>query len=54
MVLKESGIMKVNIFPLVSSLHKLDVINDNTKFLLKELMEISDIEFIPKKLIKQW
>ena len=37
--------MKVNIFPLVSSLHKLDVINDNTKVLLSELMKISDIEF---------
>lgn len=37
--------MKVNIFPLVSSLHKLDVINDNTKVLLDELMKISDIEF---------
>ena len=28
MQVKVSGIMKVNIFPLVSSLHKLDVIND--------------------------
>ena len=37
--------MKVNIFPLVSSLHQLDVINDNTKFMLEELMKISDIEF---------
>ena len=37
--------MKVNIFPLVSSLHQLDVINDNTKILLNELMKISDIEF---------
>ena len=37
--------MKVNIFPLVSSLHQLDVINDNTKDLLNELMKISDIEF---------
>jgi hypothetical protein len=37
--------MKVNIFPLVSSLHKLDVINDNTKVLLDDLMKISDIEF---------
>lgn len=37
--------MKVNIFSLVSSLHKLDVINDNTKVLLDDLMKISDIEF---------
>ena len=37
--------MKVNIFPLVSSLHQLDVINDNTKVLLEDLMKISDIEF---------
>ena len=37
--------MKVNIFPLVSALHKQDVINDNTKILLNELMQISDIEF---------
>ena len=37
--------MKVNIFPLVSSLHQLDVINDNTKYLLNELMKVSDIEF---------
>ena len=37
--------MKVNIFPLVSSLHQLDVINDNTKDLLEELMMLSDIEF---------
>ena len=37
--------MKVNIFPLVSSLHQQDVINDNTKILLNELMQISDIEF---------
>ena len=37
--------MKVNIFPLVSSLHQQDVINDNTKVLLNELMKISDIKF---------
>ena len=37
--------MKVNIFPLVSSLHQLDFINDDTKDLLDELMKISDIEF---------
>ena len=37
--------MKVNIFPLVSSLHKQNQINENTKKLLNELMNISDIEF---------
>lgn len=37
--------MKVNIFPLVSSLHQLDFINDDTRDLLDELMKISDIEF---------
>lgn len=37
--------MKVNIFPLVSSLHQQDVITDNTKVLLNELMKISDIKF---------
>ena len=37
--------MKVNIFPLVSKLHKLDLINGDTKVLLDELMKISDIEF---------
>ena len=37
--------MKVNIFPLVSSLHQQDVISDNTMLLLDELMQISDMEF---------
>lgn len=37
--------MKVNIFPLVSSLHKQNQINENTKKLLNDLMNISDIEF---------
>ena len=37
--------MKVNIFPLVSSLHKQNQINENTKKLLNELMNISNIEF---------
>ena len=37
--------MKVNIYPLVSSLHNHDTINSNTKILLDELMNISDISF---------
>jgi hypothetical protein len=37
--------MKVNIFPLVSSLHDQNKVNENTYNLLKELMSISDIEF---------
>lgn len=37
--------MKVNIFPLVSSLHNQNDINENTKNLLNELMNISDIIF---------
>ena len=37
--------MKVNIFPLVSSLHNQNKINENTLKLLNELMSISDIEF---------
>ena len=37
--------MKVNIFPLVSSLHKQDKIHENTQKLLKEMSDISDIEF---------
>ena len=37
--------MKVNVFPLVSSLHSQDKINENTKNLLGELMSASDIEF---------
>ena len=37
--------MKVNIYPLVSSLHNKDVINDNTKLLLDDLMKLSEIEF---------
>ena len=37
--------MKVNIFPLVSSLHNQNKINENTQNLLNELMTISDIEF---------
>ena len=37
--------MKVNIYPLVSSLHNHDTINSNTKILLDELMSISDISF---------
>ena len=37
--------MKVNVFPLVSSLHSQDKINENTKNLLDELMSASDVEF---------
>lgn len=37
--------MKVNIYPLVSSLHNHDTINSNTKILLDELINISDISF---------
>ena len=37
--------MKVNVFPIVSSLHSQDKINENTKNLLGELMSDSDIEF---------
>ena len=37
--------MKVNIFPLVSSLHNQNKINENTENMLNELMSISDIEF---------
>ena len=37
--------MKVNIFPLVSSLHEQNKINENTQKLLNELMNISDINF---------
>ena len=37
--------MKVNVFPLVSSLHSQDKINENTKNLLGELMNASDVEF---------
>ena len=37
--------MKVNIFPLVSSLHNQNKINENTLTLLNELMSISDVEF---------
>ena len=37
--------MKVNIFPLVSSLHNQNKINENTLKLLNELMSISDVEF---------
>ena len=37
--------MKVNIFPLVSSLHNQNKINENTLKLLNELMTISDVEF---------
>ena len=37
--------MKVNVFPLVSSLHSQDKINENTKNLLGELMSVSDVEF---------
>ncbi|MBR2484877.1 MAG: hypothetical protein IKB54_00815 [Clostridia bacterium] len=37
--------MKVNVFPLVSSLHSQDKINENTKILLGELMSVSDVEF---------
>ena len=37
--------MKVNIFPLVSSLHDKGKINENTQKLLGELMRVSDIDF---------
>ena len=37
--------MKVNVFPLVSSLHSQDKINENTKNLLGELVSASDVEF---------
>ena len=37
--------MKVNVFPLVSSLHSQDKINEKTKSLLGELMSASDVEF---------
>ena len=37
--------MKVNIFPLVSSLHDQNRINENTQVLLNELMNLSDISF---------
>ena len=37
--------MKVNIFPLVSSLHNQNKINENTLKLINELMSISDVEF---------
>ena len=37
--------MKVNVFPLVSSLHSQDKINENTKNLLGELMSADDVEF---------
>ena len=37
--------MKVNIFPLVSSLHNQNRINENTQVLLNELMNLSDISF---------
>ena len=37
--------MKVNVFPLVSSLHSQEKINENTKNLLGELMSVSDVEF---------
>lgn len=37
--------MKINIFPLVSSLHNQETINENTINLLSELMSISDIDF---------
>ena len=37
--------MKVNVFPLVSSLHSQDKINENTKNLLGGLMSASDVEF---------
>lgn len=37
--------MKINIFPIVSSLHEKDRINDDTKSLLNELINISNHEF---------
>lgn len=37
--------MKVNVFPLVSSLHNESKINENTERLLSELMGMSDVEF---------
>lgn len=37
--------MKVNIFPLVSSLHNQSKINENTQKLISELMDKSEIEF---------
>lgn len=37
--------MKVNIFPLVSSLHNQSKINENTQKLISELMDMSEIEF---------
>ena len=37
--------MKINIYPLVSSLHNQNKINENTQIMLNELMNISDIEF---------
>lgn len=37
--------MRVNIFPVVSSLHDQTIIGENTKKLLDELMTMSDIEF---------
>ena len=37
--------MKVNVFPLVSSLHNESKINENTTRLLNELMGMSDVEF---------
>ena len=37
--------MKVNIFPLVSSLHNQNKINKATQKLLNELMSISNIDF---------
>lgn len=37
--------MKVNVFPLVSSLHSQDKINENTKHLIGELMSAIDVEF---------
>lgn len=37
--------MKINIFPLVSSLHVQHIIDENTQKLLDELMKLSDIDF---------
>ena len=38
--------MRVNIYPLVSSLHNQSKINENTQKLLNELMSESNIDFI--------
>ena len=37
--------MKINIFPIVSSLHKQDKINEQTKLLLEELFDLGNHEF---------